>query len=241
MSSSINKKLPLLAALVLGAVLGLVLPKFVGNTSHATSLFKQDTPNAADIGFAQDMAVHHAQAVDMAMLAKVYGGDAVKAYGGMIGDTQNREIGRFFGWLEAWGEPAVASEPMAWMHDMSSTHAQHAGHTEHTHGHHHMSEKAFNVEAGQAMADAMGMASYAEMEKLRHLRGDAFDKLFLQLMIRHHQGGVLMAAAAVKDGNTPLVQGVALQIAAEQQKEILQMSGTLKALDGEVLPYNPSM
>lgn len=234
-----TNKFALITATAIGLTTGLVLPQLV-NTSHATSFsnnfFQSNQPNAADIGFAQDMAIHHAQAVEMAMLAKLHGGETIKSYGGMIGDTQNREIGRFFGWLEAWGQPEVATEPMAWMaHDM---HGSKHSHESHNHAH-HASHSGHDNQPGQAMADAMGMASYAEMEKLRTLRGDEFDILFLQLMIRHHQGGVLMAAAAVKDGNTQVVKGVAHQIAAEQQKEIMKMTSTLKAKGGVLLAYNP--
>ena len=39
-----------------------------------------------------------------------------------------------------------------------------------------------------------GMATDEEMRRLRDARGAEAEVLFLQLMIRHHEGGVVMAA-----------------------------------------------
>ena len=41
-----------------------------------------------------------------------------------------------------------------------------------------------------------GMATPAQMTKLQTLHGSALDIFFLQLMIRHHQGGIEMAQYA---------------------------------------------
>lgn len=47
--------------------------------------------------------------------------------------------------------------------------------------------------AGVPMDEAHGMASPEEMAALAASRGEEFDRLFLELMIRHHEGALRMA------------------------------------------------
>ena len=47
-----------------------------------------------------------------------------------------------------------------------------------------------------------GMASPEELNELWTKSGKEFDVLFLQLMIRHHQGGVMMARYAALHGTS---------------------------------------
>lgn len=68
-----------------------------------------------------------------------------------------------------------------------------------------------------------GMASPAQLAALRHARGQAFDRLFLQLMIRHHQGAVTMVKTVAEKGSDIRVQEVASDIAVTQTKEIATM------------------
>ena len=68
-----------------------------------------------------------------------------------------------------------------------------------------------------------GMASPAQLAALRQARGPAFDRLFLQLMIRHHQGAVTMAKTVAEKGADIRVQEVASDIAVTQTKEIATM------------------
>jgi uncharacterized protein (DUF305 family) len=68
-----------------------------------------------------------------------------------------------------------------------------------------------------------GMASPAQLAALRQARGQAFDRLFLQLMIRHHQGAVTMAKTVAEKGSDIRVQEVASDIAVTQTKEIATM------------------
>lgn len=207
-----------LAGLVLGSVIGVAAG---GGTQTLIrgDLHSQQRPQAADIGFAQDMAVHHGQAVEMSDLAQRQGTDIIKAWGAKIGEAQAQEIGRFFGWLDVWNASHVAKEPMAWMHDKDA-HAHHHDHSKH-----------------QDITVAMGMATVEEMNRLRALEGEAFDILFLQLMIRHHQGGVIMAQAGVERAATDTVREMCNVIARGQSKEIFDMAVLLRAKGGEMLPF----
>ncbi|MGW4231270.1 DUF305 domain-containing protein [Streptomyces sp. NPDC004980] len=72
-----------------------------------------------------------------------------------------------------------------------------------------------------------GMATDAQLKKLRATRGKAFDPLFLELMITHHQGAVTMATEALADGNNVLVEEMANDVVAQQTVEIDRMRGLM--------------
>jgi uncharacterized protein (DUF305 family) len=76
---------------------------------------------------------------------------------------------------------------------------------------------------GHDHPDAYGMASLEEMNRLRTARGAAFDALFLQLMIRHHQGAVRMAGEELRRGTDQLMRGMAQDVVTGQQTEIARM------------------
>ncbi|MFD6530922.1 DUF305 domain-containing protein [Streptomyces sp. NPDC060184] len=68
-----------------------------------------------------------------------------------------------------------------------------------------------------------GMATSAQLTRLKAARGKAFDQLFLTLMITHHQGAITMATAALTDGNNVRVEEMATDVAAQQTAEIDRM------------------
>src|SRR3546814_1278967 len=67
-----------------------------------------------------------------------------------------------------------------------------------------------------------GMASDAELDRLRALVGSERDRLFLQLMIRHHQGALPMAEFAAAHAETPAVRSFAARVVYEQGLEIVR-------------------
>lgn len=68
-----------------------------------------------------------------------------------------------------------------------------------------------------------GMATDAQLKKLRAAEGKAFDKLFLELMITHHQGALTMATEALTEGNDVIVEEMASDVVAQQTVEINRM------------------
>lgn len=93
---------------------------------------------------------------------------------------------------------------------------------------------------GQGMtaehARMMGMATPEELNRLDTLpRADA-ERLFLRLMIRHHQGALAMVKPALGNGVRPEVRTLARQIDASQAGEIRLMTGMLEARGAKPLP-----
>lgn len=178
-----------LAVLLAGAVLlGLLAgPDAPGDTS-------------ADAGFARDMATHHEQAVEMAEAIRARSpAKDIAVLATDIALTQQAQIGRMRGWLDAWGLAPTGRElPMTWM-----------GHP-----------------AGGLMP---GMASRAEIAALAEAATPDAEVVFLRLMIRHHQGGVLMAEGAVARARTPDVRRLAEGIIGAQRREISLMHDMLRA------------
>ncbi len=81
--------------------------------------------------------------------------------------------------------------------------------------------------AGQDPADIPGMADKATLDRLRSLRGAAFDTLWLQTMIAHHRGAIAMAQNEIEHGESPEAISIAQSLVPFQQSEISQMNRLL--------------
>ncbi|WP_432251587.1 DUF305 domain-containing protein [Streptomyces sp. HNM1019] len=68
-----------------------------------------------------------------------------------------------------------------------------------------------------------GMATGAQLARLRAAEGADFDALFLKLMIAHHRGAVSMATDVLAQGNNIRVEEMADDVIAQQSSEILRM------------------
>jgi uncharacterized protein (DUF305 family) len=77
-------------------------------------------------------------------------------------------------------------------------------------------------------APSAGMMTDEDMEKLHAKKGKAFDKLFLEQMIFHHQGAVNQSNKQIKNGKFPEAIKLAKAIIAAQTKEIKLMKQLLK-------------
>lgn len=215
-----NRKLGWGLALLIGLALGIGCGWLVwsGSTEHehgvdsprGVATGSQAEPNASDIGFAQDMTVHHNQALQMSTFAMANTADeTTRRLALQILTSQATEKGVMSGWLILWEAPELPSGPhMAWM-----------DHLDHSQMH-----------SGDDQGLMPGMATIAEMKELGKAQDRDFDVLFLQLMIRHHIGGIAMAQAATDQANTPAVQGLALEMARTQTQENAMMLARLKEL-----------
>ena len=155
--------------------------------------------NKADIQFAAMMIPHHAQAIAMADLAlKQATTPTVKALAPRIKAAQGPEIARMSGWLIGWGEPVPNTTGESDMSGMSG-----------------MGEQTG------------GMMSAGQMTDLGAATGPAFDRMFLEMMIEHHQGAVAMAKDELAQGTNPEVKKLAQAVIDGQSAEIAEMRSSL--------------
>jgi len=83
-----------------------------------------------------------------------------------------------------------------------------------------------------------GMATDAELAKMRTLSGRELDVDFLQLMLRHHQGGVAMAEYAQDHTSNVAVKALCRSMLASQGAEMDQMKVMLQARGAQPLPIS---
>jgi uncharacterized protein (DUF305 family) len=207
----------LVAALVTVIAVGLVA--LGGGLAVALGIGRAETPaaNSVDAGFARDMSRHHLQAVEMANLALTHSQDPdVQRLAFDISSTQTNQVGRMQGWLTLWGLPLTSGDVMGWMDDGAM-----AGH---------------DMAATDDGAVMPGMATEDELAQLRSLSGTPFDVMFLQLMIRHHQGGLAMAQYGQQHATQAVVRSLARAIAETQTAETTTMEQMLRARGGSPLP-----
>jgi uncharacterized protein (DUF305 family) len=188
----INLASILLAVAVLAAGIGWV----VGNNRALPD------PNDTDIGFLQDMRVHHEQAVRMSL---IYLDDddrdvdlSIVAREILVG--QNIDIGRFIQLLRGFGASEVNETDLAmtWMDEA-------------------------------VPLDRMpGLATEADLQAFADATGDRANELFVQLMTTHHQGGIHMAEHAAMHAATDEVRLMASQMASQQAEEIAEMARLLE-------------
>ncbi|MER6809726.1 DUF305 domain-containing protein [Spirillospora sp. NPDC000708] len=76
--------------------------------------------------------------------------------------------------------------------------------------------------------DMPGIMGEKDMTSLKGLKGAAFDKAFLRMMIEHHQGAVTMARAEGRSGQNADAKAMAASIVRTQTAEIAKMRGLLK-------------
>lgn len=202
-----------LALLLVGATLGLL----IGRTGAPAGAAQ--APSEVDVGFSQDMSVHHLQAVTMGNWVRDHSTDpAVRQLGFDIASTQLGQVGQLEGWLTLWEKPQQAlGEYMTWMPEG------------HDHGGVPMSAPANG-------APMPGMANSAELKKLRSLSGKRLDVYFLQLMLRHHLGGVPMAEYAAEHASIPAVRRLAQSMLESQGAEMETMKRMLADREAKPLP-----
>ncbi|REE70905.1 uncharacterized protein (DUF305 family) [Rhodococcus wratislaviensis] len=211
MSSSFRRPLVLLlCAIVLGAAgvaAGMLLQSERDTNPGGVQL------SSADIGFAQDMSVHHEQAVLIAQTLPQDVDPQVRVIADQIVVTQTSEIATMRGWLNLFDEPFTTPHPMQWMHG---------------------SDHAMSDPGGAPMP---GAASTNEITQLARLRGADAETLFLQLMIRHHQGGVDMAEAATHAVASEPIRRIARGMIRDQSNEIAVMTAILDTRNARPLPH----
>jgi uncharacterized protein (DUF305 family) len=209
----------LVAVLVVGAAGGMLITTAFGGGEDAPP-----SADSVDVGFAQDMRMHHLQAVTMAGIERDRTADpTLRGIAFDIESTQLTQASEMAGWLTVWVQPdlpAPGAGHMEWM----SEDGKHA----HSNG-----EGGTTTGAVQRMP---GMATTDELNKLRKLSGTELDVFFLQLMLRHHEGGLEMAQYAAEHSAKGYVRNLADKIVKSQQAETSMMKQLLSQRGAQPLP-----
>jgi uncharacterized protein (DUF305 family) len=186
----------------LAALLGLAL--VVGYVARVEVVaLSRPGESSPEVGFARDMSAHHAQAVEMALIAYPAAQlPATRAMAYSVATSQQAQIGIMNTWMTDWNvDPTGTGPPMAWMSD------------------------------GMTMlgpdARMPGMASADDLNRLRAAKGRQVDILFCQLMTAHHLGGIAMIDGILADTRNDQVLTLARSMKANQQADITSMQALL--------------
>lgn len=138
------------------------------SSSAATAGDALRPPSPADVDFMQGMIIHHSQAVEMTEMLKTRTKDpAMLELGKKIDVSQTDEIRWIKQWLTDRGFP-ISADPMAGT-DTKGTEGM-----------------------DKSMPQMPGMLTVAQMDALHKAGGHTFDLLFLNGMIQHHTGALIM-------------------------------------------------
>lgn len=193
-----------------GIVAGCGLPAH-GQSATAVPVYPGRYPfTPADVHFISGMISHHAQAIVMAGWAPSHGASqSVRTLCERIINAQTDEITLMQNWLKDRHQPVpdAKAAPMKMMMD--------------------------GVEHEMLMP---GMLTDAQMKQLSQATGPEFDRLFLRLMIQHHQGALTMVKelfATPGAGQDEAVFKFASDVGADQSTEIDRMQKMLITLLGK--------
>ncbi len=156
---------------------------------------------AGDVAFAQGMIPHHEQAIEMAEIALTKDtSPAVAKLARAIRGGQDPEVVLMRQWLRDWG----AEE---------APHGSGPGVVDADDGHEHAMQ---------------GMVAGEDMMRLAESSGDQFERLFLELMIAHHEGAIGMAEDVASTTEDLEVGALADAVVTAQVAEIDRMRKLLE-------------
>ena len=163
-----------------------------------------------DIEFMQGMILHHYQAMIMSEMAEDRtNSNSVIELAGKILVTQDDEVDFMQNWLRDRGE--IAIDPAQYSQN---------------HAHHDMA----------GMNEMAGMATLEELEELERSNSTDFDRLFLKLMINHHDGAIKMVDHLRKQKGSaydPILNEFASDVVNDQAVEIERMNYLLVTLSDD--------
>lgn len=172
-------------------------PSDTQTTSVATSgpMGTASVGSSDDIAFAQLMIPHHQQAITMADLALANASTPeVRSLAKQIKAAQSPEIALMTQWLQDWDAPMSMA-----------------------------SDQEGNDMGNMSSLMSSGMMSDEDMSQLMVAKGSAFDQMWLQMMIAHHQGAIAMADQVLSSTNMPAVRELAQAVIEGQSAEIATM------------------
>ncbi len=152
----------------------------------------------ADVDYMRMMIPHHEQAVVMTELVPDRTDtERVRSLAERIDVTQAGEVEAMEAWLDRHADAVDGNDG-------------HGGHGD---------------EGGHELMP--GMATPEQLDQLRSAQGDEFDRLFLELMITHHEGALTMAEDYLPQGVEPTALHMAQEVITTQTSEIEHMRNML--------------
>lgn len=182
-----------------------------------------------DTRFMQHMMLHHAQALVMSELARERTErEEIRLMATRIERSQEAEIESMRQWLEERGQ--AAPDPTEIAHSRPA-----ARECDERRGHHDHPEPSPESKI-EAQHDLPGMLTGEQLQRLAAASGREFDKLFLQMMIYHHEGALDMVAelfATPRAAQDPKVFEFASHVNSDQRAEIRRMLDLLNTLEAQ--------
>lgn len=193
-----------LALLGVGLATGVWWTQVSGQSAGAPFMGMAD-PNAPyDLRFIDEMVMHHQGAI---MSARMMIGDSerpeLRDLARRIQEGQQRQIEQMRGWRAQWY--GSGDVPAMGMDPMAG-----------------MMNGRDGMMGGRGMGGMMGGRGMKDA-----------DRIFLRMMIPHHQLAIEMAEDALKNAEHDELKGLAREIIADQSAEIAEMEGYLRDWYGE--------
>jgi uncharacterized protein (DUF305 family) len=152
-----------------------------------------------DLMFAQMMIPHHEQALEMSIIA--------------LEVSKNNDVLAIAQGIFD-GQDTEIQQMKSWLSSSSAKSA---------------AEQMDHEAMGHGSGQMAGMASYEQIDQLAELATPEFDKLFLTLMIAHHEGALEMVSL-IEDSRNAEARTLAKEIVMTQKQEISKMKELLKEL-----------
>ena len=185
----------------------------------------------ADVGFMQNMIHHHEQALIMSRMAPERTSRAdLLMLANRIERSQTDEILLMARWLELRDEAVPALTVDLGERGRRAGLDSHGHHGVHDRGHQPDQHHAHGPTHDHASIPMAGMLTEAQLAELAAARGEAFDALFLEFMIQHHEGALLMVDELFQSPGSARDSDIfhfASDVANDQQGEIARMRGML--------------
>lgn len=201
------------AVVTLGATTSVASARQAAPVERATDAAPAVYPTLEDHCYIEGMIPHHEQALELSRLVLDASGvrERTRALAEFIVADQTAEIETMRAWQDAWRRALPAGGAV----------------TGHGTGAHGSSETVTTGCGVHAHVEMKGMATPAQLSALDAATGDAADRMFLELMIVHHEGALEMGERAVRYGSNAFVRTSGKHVLVEQAREVAAMSALL--------------
>jgi uncharacterized protein (DUF305 family) len=166
-----------------------------GNAMDHTSMDLGPADATFDLRFLDAMMLHHEGAIVMAEDAlEKSNREEIKTLSNEIIAAQRAEIAQMQEWRQAW-YPSASADPVM-----------------------------YHAEGNHEMPMTPEMKSMMRMDMDLGAADEEFDLRFMDAMIPHHEGALVMAQEVLEKSDRPELQALAQEILSSQQAEIDQMN-----------------